>query len=217
MRIRRGPERWEYEDLPHGVSEDAPLDFHSPYGCSKGSADQYVLDYARVYGLRTVCFRQSCIYGPFQRGTEDQGWVAHFALRALEHQNVTIYGDGRQVRDLLHVGDLVQLYEIGLHHAEVAPGRAFNIGGGPENALSLIECLAELERLLGRAIPFEFADWRPGDQRVFISDNRRTAQELGWRPSVRAADGLAELVDWLRTHGSGPRSAATAAPPPVTR
>nr|AQQ74447.1 hypothetical protein [uncultured bacterium] len=194
--VKRG-DRYEYETLVNGVPETQPLDFHSPYGCSKGGADQYVRDYARIYGLRTVVFRMSCIFGPHQCGNEDQGWVAHFARRALTGQGLSIFGDGRQVRDILYVDDLVRAFALASDNIERTSGRIYNIGGGPANTISLLELIAELERHSGREIPVEFHPWRPGDQRVYISDIRRAA-EFGWQPAVDKLEGVRRLVEWLR-------------------
>ncbi len=182
---------------PHGIAEDCPLDFHSPYGCSKGAADQYVCDYARIYGLRTVNFRQSCIYGIRQFGMEDQGWVAWFAICAVLGRSVTLYGDGRQVRDVLWVEDLVEAYLRAVEHHEKTRGQSYNIGGGPEHALSLRELLALLEAKLGRRIPFRCSDWRPGDQRVFVCDIRKAQRDFGWQPRTSVREGVARLVDWV--------------------
>jgi CDP-paratose 2-epimerase len=181
-----------------GVGEDQPLDFHSPYGCSKGAADQYVLDYARVYGLRTVVFRMSCIYGPRQRGTEDQGWVAHFLLRVLAGAPLVIYGDGRQVRDTLYVDDLVEAMLLAQARIGSLSGRAFNVGGGPGNAVSLLELLRLMEQLEARRPDLRFAPWRPADQRYYVSCNDAFARETGWRPRVSVATGVARLHQELR-------------------
>ncbi len=162
--------RYAYDDRPQGVSEAEPLDFHSPYGCSKGAGDQYVLDYARIYNMKTVSFRQSCVYGTRQFGFEDQGWVSWFCIAALTGQPVRIYGDGRQVRDVLWVGDLVECYERSLDRIEAVRGEAFNIGGGTGHTLSLLELVEQLDRRLGHRLEPVFADWRPGDQRVFVAD-----------------------------------------------
>lgn len=189
--------RWRFEALPYGVGENEHLDFHSPYGCSKGCADQYVIDYARIYGLRTVSLRQSCIYGPFQRGNEDQGWVAHFALQTLGRKPVTIYGDGCQVRDVLYVCDLVELYDRVLESIDAVSGRAYNVGGGSANSVSLHDCLRQLGATVGTQPQLLYDDWRPGDQRVFVSDNRRLERDLGWRPKTRFPDGIRKLVAWL--------------------
>ena len=180
-----------------GVDESRPLDFHTPYGCSKGAADQYVLDYSRSFGIPTVVFRMSCIYGQRQMGTEDQGWVAHFLIRALEGQPITIYGDGKQVRDVLDVGDAAAAYVRALDNIDSVAGRAFNLGGGPENAISLLELIDEIRSLVGRDVELRFEDWRQGDQRWYVSDTHaaRSALDLprprGWR------DGVARLARWL--------------------
>jgi CDP-paratose 2-epimerase len=180
-----------------GVSEARPLDFHSPYGCSKGTADQYLLDYARSFGLATTVFRMSCIYGPRQFGTEDQGWVAHFILRAQRGDPITIYGDGRQVRDILFVDDLVDAFLLAEQHAATLAGRAFNMGGGPASTISLLDLLDAIESLHGKRPPVAFDRWRTGDQRWYVSDTRAFEQATGWRRKVDAADGIARLDDWL--------------------
>ncbi len=186
-----------FPTLPHGVGEDCPLDFHSPYGCSKGAADQYVRDYARIYGLRTVNFRQSCIYGIRQFGLEDQGWVAWFAICAVLGRPITLYGDGRQVRDVLWVEDLVEAYLRAAAQIAQTRGQSYNIGGGPKNAVSLRELIALLEAKLGRRIKCTLADWRPGDQRVFLCDIRKARREFGWQPRTSVREGVARLVDWV--------------------
>ena len=182
-----------------GIDERRPLALSSPYGCSKGAADQYVLDYARSYGLDTAVLRMSCIYGPRQFGTEDQGWVAHFALRALQDEPITIYGDGCQVRDILHVDDLVSALNALLGLPGRLDGRVFNVGGGPRNAVSLREVLRRLETLIGHPPRASFEDWRIGDQRYYVSDTGRLATACGWRPEIAAADGIADLLRWLRS------------------
>jgi CDP-paratose 2-epimerase len=189
--------KYVFRDIPRGVSEDRRLDFHSPYGCSKGAADQYTLDYHKSYGLKTVTFRQSCIYGPHQFGVEDQGWVAWFIIAAILGRPITIYGDGKQVRDVLHVDDLARLYETAASNPDSAAGKAYNIGGGPENAISLLELLALLEKRLGRPIPRAKGDWRRGDQPVYVSDFSRVSTDLGWRPSIPWEKGIAMLADWV--------------------
>jgi CDP-paratose 2-epimerase len=180
-----------------GVEEARPLDFHSPYGCSKGAADQYVRDYARIYGLRTVVLRQSCIYGNRQFGIEEQGWLAWFTLAALRGAPITIYGDGMQVRDVLEVSDLVRLYRRCIDGIDAVGGEILNVGGGPQNAISILESLDLLEQLLGRKIQRRFADWRPGDQKIFISCNERAGQLVGWQPERDVREGLKTLVDWI--------------------
>jgi CDP-paratose 2-epimerase len=181
-----------------GIGEDRPLDFHTPYGCSKGAADQYVLDYARSFGVPTVVMRMSCIYGPRQMGTEDQGWVAHFLIRALENEPISIYGDGRQVRDVLNVGDAVEAYFSAWKRIESVQGRAFNLGGGPANAVSLRQLLRYVEDLLGRPVELAFSDWRAGDQRYYVSDTRRAARELDLGRPIPWRTGVAALMRWLQ-------------------
>jgi CDP-paratose 2-epimerase len=181
----------------HGLAEDRPLDFRTPYGCSKGVADQYVLDHARSYGLRAAVLRMSCVYGPRQFGTEDQGWVAHFLIRALDGRPVSIYGDGWQVRDILHVSDAVRAYLLLRQGIGGLCGRAFNLGGGPLNAVSLRDVLGEIGRITGRPVPVSFHDWRPGDQPWFVADTRALEQATGWRPRTPWREGLADLAAWL--------------------
>lgn len=187
--------------LEHGVGESRPLDFHSPYGCSKGAADQYIRDYARSYGLRTVVFRMSCIYGPHQFGTEDQGWVAHFLIRALNHEPITIYGDGRQVRDILYADDVVDAFLLASEHIDGTAGHAFNIGGGVANTISLRELLRLMTSLDGRAPKYELSAWRTGDQKYYVSDTRKFEKMTGWRARVNARDGIRMLREWLITAG----------------
>ena len=195
--------RYRYANLPHGVPETQPLDFHSPYGCSKGAGDQYVRDYARIYGVPTVVFRQSCIYGTRQWGIEDQGWVAWFVIAAVTGKPITIYGDGKQVRDVLFVDDLLDAYDAAIARREVVAGEVFNIGGGPANTISIWREFAPLlERLLGREIPVSYGDWRPGDQKVYISDIRKAARLLGWQPKVGVEEGVARLVEWVQEQRS---------------
>jgi CDP-paratose 2-epimerase len=190
--------RYAHADLPVGVSEAEPLDFHSPYVCSKGAGDQYVRDYARVFGLRTVTFRQSSIYGTRQFGVEDQGWIAWFCIAATTGQPFTIYGDGMQIRDVLWVDDLIDVYKRALEHIDVVAGEVFNIGGGPGLTLSLNELVAKLEQALGRKLDPPFADWRPGDQRVFVADIRKAQRLLGWTPRVAPGEGVETLLHWVR-------------------
>ncbi len=193
--------RYRYADLPHGVPETQPLDFHSPYGCSKGAGDQYVRDYARIYGVPTVVFRQSCIYGPRQWGVEDQGWVAWFVIAAVTGRPITIYGDGKQVRDLLFVEDLLDAYDAAVARREQVAGEVYNIGGGPEHTVSIWREFGPLlEQLLGRSVPVSYGDWRPGDQRVYISDIRKAERELGWRPQVGVEEGVRRLVAWVQAN-----------------
>ena len=188
--------RYEYADLPNGVSESFPLDFHSPYGCSKGAADQYSIDFGRIYGLRTTTFRQSCIYGTRQFGIEDQGWVAWFSIAATLGKHISIFGDGKQTRDVLNVADLVLAYEAAINNPEKASGESFNIGGGPKNTLSLLELLAHLDKNCGQAVKYTFHEWRPGDQRTFVCDTTKAKQRLNWEPTVSVNNGVQELISW---------------------
>ena len=199
VRVVERPTRYELQDLPEGVSETCLLDFHSPYGCSKGAADQYVRDYHRIYGLPSVVFRMSCIYGPHQFGTEDQGWVAHFALAALRGKPLTIYGDGKQVRDLLYVDDLTDLMLRAYADIPRTAGQVYNVGGGPANTISVwAELKAPLERIVKRLPPVDYAEFRPGDQKIYVSDIRKARQHLSWSPKVGVVDGLERMIAQLR-------------------
>jgi CDP-paratose 2-epimerase len=180
-----------------GVSESRPLDFHTPYGCSKGAADQYVLDYCRSFGIPTAVFRMSCIYGQRQMGTEDQGWVAHFLIRALERKALTVYGDGRQVRDILDVADAVDAYVRALARIDDVQGRVFNLGGGPANAVSLLELIEEIERIVGREVEVRFEDWRQGDQRWYVSDTHAAQSALALPTPLAWREGVGALASWL--------------------
>ncbi len=193
--------RWKYANLPQGCPETQPLDFHSPYGCSKGTGDQYVRDYARIYGLRSVVCRQSCIYGPRQFGVEDQGWIAWMIIAAVTGKPITIYGDGKQIRDILFVDDLLNAYDAAIARIERVKGQVYNLGGGPENTMSIwTEFGPLLERLLGRRVPVARADWRPGDQKVFVADIRKAELELGWKPAVGVEQGVGRLFEWVKTN-----------------
>jgi CDP-paratose 2-epimerase len=193
--------RYRYAKLPHGLPETQQLDFHSPYGCSKGAAEQYVRDYSRIYGIPSVVFRQSCIYGPRQFGIEDQGWLAWFVIAAVLGKPISIYGDGKQVRDMLHVADLAAAYDAAVARRKQVAGQAYNIGGGPQHTLSIWkECGPMLEKLLGRKIPVKHGPVRPGDQKVYISDIRKAKKELGWAPTVGVEQGTRELVEWVRAN-----------------
>ena len=190
--------RWAYQDLPKGVPETQPLDMHSPYGVSKGAGDQYVRDYHRIYGLRTVVFRQGAVYGPRQFGVEDQGWAAWFIIAAVTGKPIAIFGDGKQVRDMCHVRDLGRVYDLAIANIDRVAGEVYNIGGGPENTLSIWkEFGMQLEEMMGRPIPVQYKDWRPGDQRVNIQDVSKAYAELGWKPEIRVRDGLQDLYDWV--------------------
>jgi len=199
VKVVEGESRYDYATLPEGASEAQPLDFHSPYGCSKGCGDQYVRDYYRIYGLPTTVFRQSCIYGLRQFGVEDQGWVAWFIIAAITGRPITIYGNGKQVRDILFVDDLLNAYDAALTQPEKAAGQIFNVGGGRSNTISVwTEFAPMLEKLLGKKIPVAWGDWRPGDQPVFISDIRKAKQVLGWSPKVSAQEGIERLFNWVK-------------------
>lgn len=190
--------RYEYQDLVSGVPEDRNLDFHSPYGCSKGVADQYAIDYSRVYDLKTVTLRQSCIYGPRQFGIEDQGWVAWFTIAAMLDKEITVYGDGKQIRDVLHVDDLVSAYQAAISNQDAVSGQAINVGGGPQNTLSLLELLEYLETTLDKKITPAWDVWRPGDQPVFVCDLSKAKQLLDWEPSYSVDQGVVKLIHWVR-------------------
>lgn len=192
--------RYQYRDYPQGLSEQYGLDFHSPYGCSKGAGDQYVRDYSRIYGLRTVVFRQSCIYGYRQFGIEDQGWVAWFTLAAAAGMPITLYGDGKQVRDVLFIDDLLEAYDLAIRKSEATCGRVYNIGGGPSCQLSLLDLLRQLEALTERTLEVRRGDWRPGDQRVFVADVGKAHREFGWSPRTPVEEGIERLHAWISGH-----------------
>ncbi|MBV1797443.1 SDR family NAD(P)-dependent oxidoreductase [Siccirubricoccus sp. G192] len=190
-----------------GIGESRPLDFHTPYGCSKGAADQYVLDFARSFGVPTAVMRMSCIFGQRQMGTEDQGWVAHFLIRALRREPISIFGDGCQVRDVLHVNDAVEAYLSAWRRIGAVQGRAFNLGGGPTNAVSLRQVIACIEDLVGHRVETRHADWRAGDQRYYVSDTSLAMRELGLRPPTPWPVGIAALARWLREEHAAPAPA----------
>jgi CDP-paratose 2-epimerase len=182
-----------------GINECYPLDFHSPYGCSKGAADQYVTDYARTYGLPALVFRMSCIYGPHQYGNEDQGWVAHFVIRSMSGKPITIYGDGMQVRDILFIDDLVDAFLLAQEHMQKLAGNAFNIGGGPGNSISLLELLDLLAEVHGGDLSVRFEEWRAADQRYYVADTSKFSGLTGWQPRVPVHEGVRRLYEWVRT------------------
>jgi CDP-paratose 2-epimerase len=204
LSLRAGSSRYEPTDTSiaaRGVSEQRPLDFHSPYGCSKGAAEQYVLDYARTFGIPSTVFRMSCIYGPHQFGTEDQGWVAHFLIQALNGRPLTLYGDGLQVRDVLFVEDLVDAMLLAHERIEQTAGRAFNIGGGPANTVSLLELMQLIAEITGERPAFEIEPWRPADQRYYVSSTARFERTTGWRPRIGVRAGVERLLSWLTAAG----------------
>lgn len=190
----------------HGISEKRNLDFHSPYGCTKGVADQYMLDYARTFGLKTVVFRMSCIYGPHQFGTEDQGWVAHFLIQALKNKPITLYGDGKQVRDILFVEDLVDAYLLTMENIEEISGNAFNMGGGVKNTVSLLELCDLIGEVAGKKPEVMFADWRSSDQKYYVSDFSKFNAVTGWKPQVGVREGLQRLYNWLEENAGMPQT-----------
>ena len=195
--------RWRYAELEYGCAETQPLDFHSPYGCSKGTGDQYVRDYARMYGLRSVVFRQSCIYGQRQFGIEDQGWLAWMIIAAITGRKITIYGDGKQVRDVLNVSDLLNAYDAAADKIDIARGQVYNMGGGTRNILAIwAEFGPILENLLGKKIEVARDNWRPGDQRVFYADYRKAKNDLGWEPKIDLETGIEMLFQWVQENKS---------------
>ena len=209
VRYEETETRYIAPDYPNGFDESTPLDFHSPYGCSKGSADQYMLDYARMFGLKTVVFRHSSMYGGRQFATFDQGWVGWFSMKALEQASdpsakpFTIAGNGKQVRDVLHADDVVSLCWAAVEHMDQAAGQVFNIGGGMDNSLSLLELFVLLEELTGAHLRYEQLPPRPSDQKVFVADTSKAEKVLGWRPAVSSHEGVSQLLDWLRNSDLG--------------
>lgn len=198
IKIAEAMTRYYYVDFPHGIPETQLLDFHSPYGCSKGAGDQYVRDYARIYNLRTVVIRQSCIYGYRQFGVEDQGWLAWFIIAAIKQRSISIFGNGKQVRDVLFIDDLLDAYDAIVATIDTAAGQVYNIGGGAENTISIwCEFGPLLEKLLGHSLRVDYEAWRPGDQPVYISDIRKAARELHWKPQVSVRQGTECLYNWI--------------------
>ena len=204
-------DRYRFAD-GRGVSEAQPLDFHSPYGCSKGAAEQYVHDYARTYGIPTVVMRMSCVAGPRQFGNEDQGWVAHFLYSAMEEQPVVLYGDGRQVRDVLYVGDLLDAFELAVERRALTEGQIYNIGGGAENTVSLLELAAHLQAMTGRRLRYSTEPARAGDQLVYVTDHSRFSAETGWKPGTALRETLDALLAWWTRHRTLLPQAAVAVP-----
>jgi len=199
IKVIENETNYRYVDFPQGISEKFPLDFHSPYGCSKGSGDQYVRDYHRIYDLPTVVLRQSCIYGPRQFGVEDQGWLAWFVIAVLTGKQISIYGNGKQVRDVLFVEDLLDAYDACIEHIDISAGEVYNIGGGPDQMISVWKEFSPiLEEMLDKKIPVGWGDWRPGDQKIYVSDIQKAQRELNWRPKYPVRDGLQKLFDWAQ-------------------
>lgn len=203
LRCEETDTRYVLSDHPHGITEDVGLDFHSPYGCSKGAADQYVLDYARIYGMRTAVFRHSSMYGGRQFSTSDQGWIGWFVEKAIEqseglHIEFTISGSGKQVRDLLHADDMVDLYLKAAQRIDVISPHAFNVGGGAENSMSIIELLDFLTTVFNIKLNYKKIQPRESDQRVFIADIRKAQKMLDWTPKVGKKEGLIRMIDWVK-------------------
>jgi CDP-paratose 2-epimerase len=192
---RYEPENSEIRE--NGINEQRPLDFHSPYGCSKGTADQYIIDYARTYSIPAVVFRMSCIYGPHQYGNEDQGWVAHFLITTIDERPLILYGDGKQVRDILFIEDLLDAFLLAQEKMDEISGQAFNIGGGAANTVSLVELIHLITSTHGKAPGVQFDSWRPGDQRYYVSDTRKFQNATGWKPKVNVEQGVGKLYNWL--------------------
>ena len=197
FKIAENNGKYILKDSINGISEQTPLDFYSPYGCSKGVADQYVLDYRRIYGLRTLVFRQSCVYGPRQMGVEDQGWVAWFVICALLGKTINIYGDGKQVRDILYIDDLLDLYFTAINNEKNLKTFAFNVGGGIKNAVSLLEVIKIIESEVGYKLKIQFSDWRPGDQLVYVSDVQSSINQFDWNLKVGPKEGISRLIKWV--------------------
>lgn len=197
--VKETKTRHAFRNLLKGVDETAPLDFHSPYGCSKGCADQYIRDYSRIYGIRSIVFRQSCIYGPHQYGFEDQGWVAWFLIAAVLGKKLTIYGNGKQVRDLLHIDDLIQAYDLAIDKINITNGQIYNLGGGVNNSLSIwLEFGPLLEKLTKRKLSVKFSKTRPGDQAIFIADTTKAKKDFGWKPKINLTKGITNLYGWIK-------------------
>jgi CDP-paratose 2-epimerase len=197
LKVLENGDAYSLPELPNGIGEDRLLDFHSPYGCSKGAADQYVLDYARIYDLQTVVFRQSCIYGRRQFGIEDQGWVAWFIIAAVLDRPLTIYGTGKQVRDVLFVDDLIEAFDSAWAKINQASGHAYNVGGGPANSLSLLALIDYLKKEVNPMLQIRYADWRPGDQPVYVSNIAKVREHLGWTPKTSWQNGVERLIHWV--------------------
>ena len=198
LKITQEQDRYQFESMFAGVSEEMPLDFHSPYGCSKGAADIYVIDYARIYELKATTFRQSCIYGPRQFGSEDQGWISWFIHAALFEKTITIYGNGKQVRDILYIDDLIYAYDLAINKPNQIKGEAFNIGGGVRHSISLMELIKMLTKIMKKDILYQFAAVRPGDQKVYISNAEKIKNLLGWEPEVSVETGIKNTLEWTQ-------------------
>ena len=188
--------RYVYKNIK-GISEKYPLDFCGPYGCSKGCGDQYTIDYSRIFGLNTIVFRQSGIYGPHQFGIEEQGWLAWLCNALLFDKPVTIFGNGKQVRDVLYIDDLLRAFDLAVMNIKKTRGQAYNIGGGPKFSLSIWELFAILEELAGKKFNYSFGPWRPGDQKVYISDINKAKKDFNWQPKISPKEGVKKLYNWI--------------------
>lgn len=198
VKVEEHPTRYEFAaSHKSGISEDQPLDPCTPYGCSKAAGDTYTLDYAKTYGLKTVVFRMSCIYGTHQYGNEDQGWVAHFAISTVFNRSITIYGDGKQVRDILYISDLVNAFQQAIKNINKTRGQAYNIGGGQDNTVSLLELIKFLEETTGKKVNYTFAPWRPADQKVYYTNITKAKTDFGWKPNVNKKEGIQRLCTWI--------------------
>lgn len=202
LKVSEGKTRFRFRERKYlqGVREDFPVDFYSPYGCSKGIGDQYTRDYHRIYGLKTVVLRQSCIYGSHQFGNEDQGWVAFFAKQILKKRPITIYGTGKQVRDILYISDLLACYDQALKKINQTQGQIYNIGGGKDCSVSLLELIGLIERLTGNQVKLKYDKERPGDQKVFYVNFEKAKKDFAWQPKVNVEQGVMRLLEWLKTH-----------------
>jgi CDP-paratose 2-epimerase len=185
------------EPYKSGISENQPLDPCTPYGCSKAVGDAYTLDYAKTYGLKTIVFRMSCVYGTYQYGNEDQGWVAHFVISTILDKFITVYGDGKQVRDILYISDLINAFQQAIKNVNKTRGQAYNIGGGPNNTISLLELIQFLEGIAGKKVNYNFAPWRPADQKVYYTNITKAKADFGWKPSINKEEGIRRLYAWV--------------------
>ena len=199
IQLTEESEKYDFAEPDHhdGINESQPLDFRSPYGCSKGAAGQYIRDYSRIYGLKTVVLRQSCIYGRRQFGTEDQGWLFHFLKMGIQEEQITIFGNGKQVRDVLYIDDLIDLYELVSKNIDKVSGEIFNVGGGRDNSLSLLQSLDLIKEIICKELKIKFDKMRPGDQKIYISNNNKLFQTLNWSPKIGYKEGLTKLYAWL--------------------
>ena len=197
-KVELNKKRYIYKNNIKGIDENHKTDFHSPYGCSKGAADQYVRDYSRMYGINSYVLRQSCIYGTNQYGIEDQGWIAWFVIASLLGKKITVFGDGKQVRDLLYIDDLNRLFEILANNKKKDIDRVYNVGGGLDFSLSILELLEILEKTLQIKIKVNFSKWRMGDQKLYISNNAKLKKTFGWEPTIHPKIGVKNLINWVK-------------------